>query len=473
MMSLRDERCSLGINTNSFHLRLVVRHKSCGPCSALGGGEASGSESTTARRGARRARKGDSNFKYLWLEFCFIVLLFYFRSQDMNIKSAVLEQFHSPLQLREFPLPSQLDPGAALVRTEMAGICGTDVHLWKGELPIALPVILGHETVGILEQLGAGLESDWTGRPLQTGDRVTWTSAQSCGRCFYCLEKKQPTRCPERRAYGIGYRCDEPPHLLGGYAEYHYLRPGGNIFKLSDELPTDAVIGAGCALITAVHGVERLCLENRPPDPPRARMPQLPELWREWVVVQGAGPVGIAALAVAKNAGARNLLVIGGPKHRLDLAKRFGATHTLDIEHLPVPSDRIEFARQLTGGYGADTVLECVGRPDAVAEGMEMCRDGGKYLVLGHYCNAGPVPLNPHLITRKQLQVFGSWSSEPRHLEAALEFLRASRDTFPFASMISHRFPLEQANEALATTARWESAKSVIVPRTERGEPVS
>jgi threonine dehydrogenase-like Zn-dependent dehydrogenase len=135
-----------------------------------------------------------------------------------------------------------------------------------------------------------------------------------------------------------------------------------------------------------------------------------------------------------------------------------------------MPEARIRAVRDLTGGYGADAVLECAGAPAAVVEGMEMCRDGGKYLVLGHYCDAGPISFNPHVITRKQLQVFGSWSSEPRHLKSAIEFLRRYRQEFPFESMVSHRFSLEQADEALATTARWESAKSVIVPQVfERG----
>src|SRR5262245_49321418 len=112
-------------------------------------------------------------------------------------KAAVLEQFNAPLQLRHYPLSSKPEPGAALVRTEMAGIYGTDVHLWKGELPIGLPVILGHETVGCIEWLGSGLEQDWTGQPLQVGDRVTWNSSTSCGHCYYCAEKRQPTRCQQ------------------------------------------------------------------------------------------------------------------------------------------------------------------------------------------------------------------------------------------------------------------------------------
>jgi threonine dehydrogenase-like Zn-dependent dehydrogenase len=361
-------------------------------------------------------------------------------------RASVLEKFKEELRLQEYELPEELETGAALVRTEMAGICGTDVHLWKGELPIKLPVILGHETVGRIERLGPGLEKDWSGLPLRAGDRVTWTSATSCGKCYYCAEKRQPTRCPQRRAYGIGYRSDEAPHFLGGYAEYHYLRPGANIFRIPDSLATESVIGAGCALITAIHGVERTGIS-----------------WQDNVVVQGAGPVGIAALAVAKSAGAGKVIVIGAPAPRLELAKKFGADQVINIQEIGKAEKRIEKVRELTGGYGVDVVLECVGIPTAVVEGMEMCRDGGKYLVLGHYCDAGPILWNPHVITRKQLQVFGSWSSEPRHMKAALEFL-SRHPEFPFQEMVSHRFPLEQANEALATTARWEASKSVIVP---------
>ena len=172
-------------------------------------------------------------------------------------KAAVLEEFNARLSVREFPLPETMEPGAALVRTVMAGICGTDVHLWRGEMRITLPVILGHETVGRIVQRGDGLERDWSGQPLNLGDRITWNSAISCGQCYYCAQKRQPTRCPERRAYGIGYRCDQAPHFLGGYAEFHYLRPRTTVFKIPDDVPTESVIGAGCALITAIHGVER------------------------------------------------------------------------------------------------------------------------------------------------------------------------------------------------------------------------
>jgi len=361
--------------------------------------------------------------------------------------ASVLEAFGQPLVQQAYPLPLEMAHGSALVRTEMAGICGTDVHLWKGELPIQLPVILGHETVGRIERLGEGLERDWSGETLHVGDRVTWTSTTSCGRCYYCAEKNQPTRCPERKAYGIGYPSNQAPHFLGGYAEFHVLQPRANIFKLPDALKNESVIGAGCALVTAIHGVERTGIN-----------------WQDTVVVQGAGPVGISALAVAKSAGASKVIVIGAPKHRLEMAKQFGADEVIDLDEVADPAARRKRVQQLTGGYGADVVIECAGVPQAVSEGWELCRDGGKYLVLGHYCDAGPISLNPHVITRKQLQVFGSWSSEPRHMKAALEFLARNPKTYPFASMVPHRFPLDRANEALALVGRWEAGKCVIEP---------
>jgi D-arabinose 1-dehydrogenase-like Zn-dependent alcohol dehydrogenase len=167
-------------------------------------------------------------------------------------QAAVLTAYREPLRLLEYPVP-EVGPGESLVRIEMAGICGTDVHLCDGELSIPLPVILGHETVGRVERLGEGLRQDWRGAPLVPGDRVTWASSVVCGQCYYCRLKRQPTRCVSRKAYGITYTAAEAPHLCGGYAQYILLRAGSSIFRIPEALPTDSVIGAGCALTTALH----------------------------------------------------------------------------------------------------------------------------------------------------------------------------------------------------------------------------
>ena len=362
-------------------------------------------------------------------------------------RAAVLPGFNLPLEIRAFPVPSELAPGEALVRVEMAGICGTDVHLWLGQLPIPTPVILGHETAGRIEKLGPGLETDWRGAPLSPGDRVTWASSIACGACFYCRQKLQPTRCLTRKAYGISYNADDAPHLRGGYAEMILLRAGTSIFRIPETLPVEAVIGAGCALTTAIHGSERIRMA-----------------WGDTVVIQGTGPVGLAALAVAKQAGAARLVVVGGPPHRLQLAREFGATAVIGVDETPDLSARRERVLKETGGYGADVVIECVGYPDAVNEGVEYCRDGGIYLVLGQYANAGNISFNPHIITRKQLQMAGSWGFEPRHVDRGLRLLDDTEWKHLFARQITHRFPLDRAHEALMTTKNWQSGKTVILP---------
>src|SRR5690349_1193930 len=117
----------------------------------------------------------------------------------LKSKVAVLTAYQSPLEIREYVVDDTLAPGEALARVEMAGICGTDVHLWKGELPIPIPVILGHESAGRIERLGEGLNKDWTGQPLAVGDRVVWASSIVCGECYYCRIKRTPTRCLKRK----------------------------------------------------------------------------------------------------------------------------------------------------------------------------------------------------------------------------------------------------------------------------------
>jgi threonine dehydrogenase-like Zn-dependent dehydrogenase len=365
----------------------------------------------------------------------------------MTTKAAVLTAFREPLQIREYPAPPEPGPGEAEVRVEMAGICGTDVHLWLGQLPIPLPVILGHESAGRLEKLGSGLEKDWRGNALRAGDRITWASSITCGECYYCRIKRQPTRCLARKAYGISYCADDAPHLRGGYAERILLRAGTAIFKIPDAVPTDAVIGAGCALVTAIHGIERAPVE-----------------WGDVVVIQGSGPVGLAALAVSRQSGASRVIVIGGPPHRLELARHFGADVVVDIAAVPDADERKRAVLAETGTYGADVVIECVGHPAAVNEGIELCRDGGKYLVLGQYADAGNISFNPHTITRKQLQLVGSWGFEPRHVHRALSMLERTHFKDLFASEITHRFALSEANAALETVREWRSGKAVLIP---------
>jgi threonine dehydrogenase-like Zn-dependent dehydrogenase len=373
-----------------------------------------------------------------------------------QVQAAVLEAFEKPLRIHEYPDPGEFEiaPGEALVSIDIAGICGTDVHLWLGQLSIPLPNIMGHESAGRIEKLGAGLEKDWRGEALRVGDRVTWASSISCGECFYCRVKRQPTRCLTRKAYGISYCASDAPHLRGGYAEKILLRAGSAIFRIPDSVPSEALIGAGCALTTAIHASERAPLE-----------------WGDSVVVQGTGPVGLAAIAVARGAGAGTIVAIGGPPHRLDLARGLGADVVIDIEDTGDADARRKAVHDTLGPYGADQVIECVGHPAAVNEGILLCRDGGQFVVLGQYADAGNISFNPHTVTRKQLRVIGSWGFEPRHVDRAIRILE--RDAAlgeKFAACITHRYPLAQADEALRMARSLAGGKTVILPNSKASE---
>jgi threonine dehydrogenase-like Zn-dependent dehydrogenase len=136
----------------------------------------------------------------------------------------------------------------------------------------------------------------------------------------------------------------------------------------------------------------------------------------------------------------------------------------ISIERAPDAKARRELVHRYADPFGADVVVEAVGHPSAVPEGLELCRDGGTYLVLGQYADAGDVAMNPHTITRKQLNIVGSWAFEPRHMDQALKLLDGTEWKHLFAKQVTHRFPLAKANEALQTVSRHLSGKAVIVP---------
>ncbi|MEM2896324.1 MAG: zinc-binding dehydrogenase [Candidatus Bathyarchaeia archaeon] len=367
---------------------------------------------------------------------------------SQNSGAAVLEKVDKPLVLKEFPLPKEIESGSALLKNEMAGVCGTDVHLWHGRLKIPLPVILGHENVGTLVRLGKGIKTDLLGNELKEGDRIIFASSISCGRCYYCSVVMEPTRCLFRKTYGITLSCENPPHLFGGYAEYVYLLPGVSMFKLPEAVPTEAIIAFGCAAPTMVHAIENI----GGIDP------------GDYVVVQGAGPVGLFGVVLASESGASRIIVTDKNSERLKIAKKLGADHSINLEELRDRESRIEKLMELTDGIGADVVLECSGNPEAFQEGILLCRDSGKYAELGHYTDKGSIEINPHHITRKQLRIHGSWGMAPRHYFKALRIIKRTWKKYGFDEIISHRFDLKDATEALRMVEEGKVVKAAILP---------
>ncbi len=360
-------------------------------------------------------------------------------------KAAVLVEYKKPLEIREIPIP-ELEPGAVLAHVETATICGTDLHIWKGEMTMfsTVPSILGHEIVGRIVAIGAGERTDVLGHPLKEGDRVVWTYV-NCDRCYWCTIARQPTLCPSFTMYGWS-RCDIPPYLMGGFAEYVYILPGSKIIKVPEDVPSALAASSSCALRTVVHGFERL----------RGVTTQ------ETVLIQGTGPVGLYATALARVSGAGQIIVVGAPASRLALAKEWGAHHVLHVEETS-REQRKALILEWTEGRGPDVVIECSGTTAALQEGIELIRRGGRYLVIG---GGDPTPLTiPSMVfIAKQIEIIGILSGYAPHYYRALQFLKNYKDLFSFQKLITNSYSLEHINEAFDRTMNLHEIKPAIIP---------
>ncbi|MEV0219046.1 zinc-binding dehydrogenase [Streptomyces sp. NPDC050704] len=367
------------------------------------------------------------------------------------ISAVVMPEPDAPLEVRTFPQP-ELEPGAVLLRTLGSEVCGTDAHLWKGQLAgVPYPIIPGHVSVGRIAALGPTAAADQvakdvSGAPLEVGQLVTFLDVYgTCGRCWYCTVGHATTRCPERKVYGVTLSADEG--LLGGWAEYIHLKPGVHVISLPDTLDWRAFLAGGCGMPTALHAVTLGGID-----------------FGDTVVVQGSGPVGLCAAVLAQLRGAGQVIVVGGPEVRLDAATRFGADAVLDIG-TTTPEERLAAVREATGGRGADVTIEATGVPSAVPEGMRLTRDAGRYVVVGQYTDAGEATFNPHLdLNQKHLDIRGCWGSDVGHMYRAVQVMARYGRQFPWADLITKEYGLDEAQRALEDVAAQRVVKALIVP---------
>lgn len=349
----------------------------------------------------------------------------------MRGAAAVLDAPDGTFRVAEEEVPEP-DANGLLVRQELCGICGTDAYVYQGGLPgVTYPIVLGHETVGIVERLGANVREDATGRPLAEGDRVYVQPGISCRQCHFCVVHRQPTLCLNRRGYGLRPPREGSPQFQGGFSQYLNLIPGSTYLKMEGIDAATAVVLE--PLTIGLHQVERITM------PVGAT-----------AVIQGAGAIGILTLVAAREAGALRTIVVGAPDSRLELARQFGADEVLSIEAVPDAAERVRLVREATpGGYGADVVFECTGVPQAIPEGIEMLRRGGTYVEAGHYTDHGDVALNPfrHMV-HKQIALVAVWGADTPHFVAGRALIESGK--YPFADLVSHTLPLSRVGEGIA-----------------------
>ena len=356
----------------------------------------------------------------------------------------VLEAFNQPLVMRDFEIPT-LQDGEVLIRLEAAGVCGSDVHMLRGEDPrTPLPIILGHEGVGrVLEVKGEKRTVE--GELLKSGDLILWNRGVSCHRCFHCAVLNEPALCKNRKVYGINRSSKVAPYVNGCYSQEMLLTADTDIFKVTAEVDPAILVSASCSGATVAHAFDL----HRPD-------------FGDTVLIQGPGPLGVYAVAFAKQMGAQEIIVIGGSENRLQTCREFGATLTLNRRELSL-EDRKQAIMDKTRGRGVDFAIEAVGDPSAVHEGIKLVRSGGAYVSIGFSQPPGNCQIDFFQeVVSKNLKIQGVWVSGTRHTWQAMKLVLERPELF--ARMITHRFSLEQANEALAAMAQRDALKAVLVP---------
>ena len=347
-----------------------------------------------------------------------------------------------PNRLETWDVPI-FDPpmGGALVRVLVGGVCGSDVHITKGEAgEMPFPIILGHEGVGMIERLGPNTTTDYAGVPVKAGDLVYWAPIAVCHRCHTC------TVLEESPCENSQYFEDASKPNWGSYADYAILPNGLAFFRLPDGTDPDAVIALGCALPTALRGFDRCG----------------PVRMGETVVVQGAGPVGLSAVLLANLSGAREVIVIDSHENRLAVAKSLGATAVVSLKDSAEERRRQIYDR--VGANGPDVVVEAAGVLQAFPEGVNIAGNHGRYIILGLWGAIGTQPISPRDLTLKNLTIAGATFPKPKHYHGSLQIAARLQHELPLAALVTHRFGIKGAAAALDATARGQVIKAVIDP---------
>jgi threonine dehydrogenase-like Zn-dependent dehydrogenase len=364
-------------------------------------------------------------------------------------KAATFWGSGNPFEIREYPVPDPA-PGAVVLKVALANVCGSDMHYWRGDMDVKamgrpLPLVLGHEATGRVHSLGEGVTTDSAGQPLKEGDRIVYKYMNPCMRCRACL-RRQYKSCPKRLS-NWWVSSDEWPHFQGAFGQYYYLRPNSALFKVPDDLSDEMVAGINCALTQVIAGLEYADLKLG-----------------ETVVIQGAGGLGVYAAAVAKEAGAERVVIIDGVDERLELAREFGADETIDLRQFPESGDRIKRVLELCNDWGGDVVVELVGHPGVMDEGLRMTAPEGRYLEIGNINVGWKGEIDPSLLVFGNRKIIGVSHYEADHLEKALKFMQRTRERYPYDKVLSHKFPLDQVNDAFSQQADGHITRGALVP---------
>jgi threonine dehydrogenase-like Zn-dependent dehydrogenase len=343
---------------------------------------------------------------------------------------AVVQTGPRQMEIREFPRPV-IGPGdGALLRVEACGICGSDVEQYKGAMGTrGLPMIPGHEPLGIIEEIDPATAARWG---VSAGDRVAVEILIPCRSCDLCLAGRY-MQCKNRPGSHGGYN---PPErglgLWGGYAEYMHLHPNSIVHPMRADIPAEIAVmfnplGAGVRWALQYGGVHL----------------------GSSVLVLGAGQRGLATILASKYVGAGLIIATGLARDakKLALAREFGADHTINVDE----EDTVQRVRELTGGDGADVVLDLTPMAQQpVRDAIEAVRWGGT-IVLAGLKGHKEIPITTDTLINKALTVKGAFSVDAAAYTDAIKLIESGK--FPLEKMQTHKYGLDDVEHAIKLLA--------------------
>lgn len=342
------------------------------------------------------------------------------------------------IEMKALPIP-EIGDKDLLVKIEMCGVCGSDLHIYQGDWGEPYPLIPGHEFIGRVEALG---ENAAQFHNVKLGDRVAVEMILPCGECTPCktglynlCEKDRD----EGRQYGCNISSDREGTFYGGWSEYLYVPQNAIVHRIPEHVPLKR------AVLTEPLAVAVRAVNNTKPN------------LGDSVVVVGGGPIGLLTIVAAKAAGADPIILVGSREERLSLGIEFGADYVIDYRRENV----LERIMSITEGRGANIVFETAGTPKSQRDSMDYAQVGGFVNFVGLTGNK-PVQIETDLqMTFKELKVYTSFLSAWSY-QGAINII--SKGQFPIEKMITHEFSLEEVEKALSYSAnRTDNAIKVAI----------
>jgi S-(hydroxymethyl)glutathione dehydrogenase/alcohol dehydrogenase len=363
----------------------------------------------------------------------------------MRATAAVLYEVKKPVVIEEVEL---LEPGAheVLVRWAANGVCHSDLHVITGDLPHPLPVVLGHEAAGVVERVGAGVET------VKPGDHVCSSYIPSCGKCGYCIGG-QPTMCALRDKPRWFMLDGTPRFRKNGTSLHHFLQVAGyathsvlmeeSVIPIRKDAPLDVVCLVSCGVLAGAGPVF-----NRAKVPPGAS-----------VAVFGCGGVGLNTIQAARLVGAGKIIAVDVLPQKLAWAEEFGATHVVNA----ATENPVARVQALSGTGGVDFAFEVVGTPATIEQALSSTHRGGTCVVVGVSPAGTRLSIDPGLILQQRVLTGSSFGGGHQRTDVPMLIDLYMSGKYKINELITRRVPLGDLNLAFDAMLKGEVKRSVVV----------